>query len=67
MASGAGKAGLTVRLLKDLENLLQEKIRKTQGGRKMISEWKYRKQELARKAALGLKSDEGPEDITQTL
>ena len=64
---GAGKAGLTVRLLKDLENLLQEKIRKTQGGRKMISEWKYRKQELARKAALGLKSDEGPEDITQTL
>ena len=67
MVSGAGKAGLTVRLLKDLENLLQEKIRKTQGGRKMISEWKNRKQELARKAALGLKSDEGPEDITQTL
>ena len=62
-----GKAGLTIRLLKDLEEVLMEKIKNTQSGRRMISEWKYRKEELERKAALGQKSDEGAEDITQTL
>ena len=60
-------AGVMLSLLKQLEQLFQEKVRKTQGGGRMISEWKFRKKELERKAALGEKSDGGSEDITQTI